>query len=152
MMLRKFMMFMLAGILAIAAVGCAVMRSTPEQAKAMVEEAVAYLNANGRDKALAELNKSDGMFVKGELYVFVYNLDAVVVAHPYIPSLVGQNLMNKPDSKGKLFRNEIMELAKTKGSGWVDYTYANPITMKEEFKTTYLQRVGDLVLCAGAYK
>ena len=128
------------------------MRGTPDQAKAMVEQAVAYLNAHGPDKTLAELNKSDGMFVKGDIYVFAYNLDAMVVAHPHIPALVGQSLLNKPDSKGKLFRNEIMELAKTKGTGWVEYTYENPVSKKEEAKTTYIQRVGDVVLCAGAYK
>lgn len=151
-MMKRFMTFLVVGILAGAGFGCAVLRGSPDQAKAMVEEAVAYLSANGPDKTLSELNKADGRFVKGDLYVFAYNLEAVIMAHPHISALVGHSLLNKPDSKGKLFRNEIMELAKTKGSGWVEYTYENPISKKQEPKTTYVQRVGDLVLCAGAYK
>lgn len=151
-MLKRFMALMLTSIFLGASVGCATIRGTPEQAKAMVEEAAAYLNAQGVDKTLAELNKSDGLFVRGDLYVFAYNLDAVVMAHPHIPALRGTSLLNQPDSKGKLFRNEIMELAKTEGSGWVEYTYVHPITKKQEPKTTYIQRVGDLVLCAGAYE
>ena len=51
------------------------------------------------------------MLVKGEIYVFAYDLDAVVVAHPIKPDLIGRRL----HSTGKLFRDEIMELAKTEG-------------------------------------
>jgi hypothetical protein len=31
-----------------------------------------------------------------------------------------------------MFRKEINELAKTKGSGWVDYIYLNPTTKMQE--------------------
>jgi cytochrome c len=43
-------------------------------------------------------------------------------------------------------------MAKAKGTGWVDYRYKNPQTGKIESKTTYLQKVGDMILCCGAYK
>jgi len=74
------------------------------------------------------------------------------MAHPVNPKLIGKNLFNETDSKGKLFRKEIVELAKTKGSGLVDYTYLNPVTKQEESKTTYIQKEGDLIICCGAYK
>ncbi len=60
--------------------------------------------------------------------------------------------MEKADSKGKLFRKEIIEKAKSEGSGWVDCFYLNPQTGKEEEKTTYLKKAGDMVICWGAYK
>lgn len=122
-----------------------------EEARSLVEKAAAFLKANGREKALMEFNKRDGKFVRGELYVFVYDLDGVMVAHPVNPGLVGKNLLNEPDSKGKLFRKKIVELARTMGSGWVDYTYLNPTSKKEEQKTTYFQKEGDLIICCGAY-
>jgi len=121
-------------------------------AKAMVEKAAAFLNENGKEKTIAEINKPDGQFVQGELYVFAYDLNAVMLAHPKNPKLIGQNLMDKPDSKGKLFRKEIIDKAKSAGSGWVDYFYLNPQTGKEEAKTTYLKKAGDMVICCGAYK
>jgi signal transduction histidine kinase len=139
------------GLLALAA-ACADRGGTPERAKAMVERAAEFMEANGRDETLAELSKSDGRFVEGDLYVFAYDLKGTVVAHPLIPSLIGQNLLGKPDSQGKLFRDEINELAKTQGSGWVEYTYVNPATGQEGPKTTYVLRSGDLVLCGGAYR
>ena len=132
--------------------GYAAQKATPEEAKKLVEQAVAYLKANGQEKALKEFNNPKSKFVKGELYVFAYDLNAVMKAHPVNPKLVGENLMNEPDSKGKLFRKEIVELAKAKGSGLVDYTYLNPVTKKEESKTTYIQKEGDLIICCGAYK
>jgi cytochrome c len=122
-----------------------------EEARSMVEEAVAFLKANGREKALAEFNKRDGKFVRGDLYIFAYDLNGVMVAHPVNPGLVGKNLLNEPDTKGKLFRRKIVDLAGAMGSGWVDYTYVNPISKKEEHKTTYFQREGDVIICCGAY-
>jgi cytochrome c len=122
------------------------------EAKALVERAAAFVVEHGREKGLTEMNKPDGQFVVGDLYVFAFTLDGAMAAQPKNPKAVGENLIDKPDSKGKLFRKEIIEKAKTEGSGWVDYFYLNPQTGKEEDKTTYLKRVGDLVICCGVYR
>ena len=151
-MFRKAIYLLLISVLAVIGVVHAAERGTPEEAKALVEEAVSYLNEHGKDQALAEFNKPESVFVKGDLYVFVYDMNGVVVAHPKNPKLIGRNLLEEPDSQGKLFRKEINDLAKTEGSGWVDYTYLNPTTKMEESKTTYFQRVGDVIVCCGAYK
>ena len=126
--------------------------SGKEDAKALVNKAAAYVKYQGKEKALAEISKPRGMFDKGELYVFAYDLNGVMLAHPKNPNLIGQNLIDVPDNDGKLFRKEIVEKANTKGSGWVDYVYLNPETKEMEHKTTYLLRVGDIILCCGAYK
>ncbi len=105
----------------------------------------------GREKAVAEISRPRGMFDKGELYVFAYDLQGVMIAHPKNPALIGQNLIGVPDSQGKLFRKEIVERAKADGAGWVDYVYLNPETNRQEHKTTYFQKVGDLILACGIY-
>jgi hypothetical protein len=51
-----------------------------------------------------------------------------------------------------MFRKEILDLAKSKGKGWVDYKFKNPESGKVEAKTTYIQLVGDVTLEAGIYK
>jgi cytochrome c len=139
---------------------------TPIEAKKLVEKAVAYVKANGEDKALKEFSNPKGKFFKDEqslfgydlnevlkddLYVFAYDLKGVLMANPAVPKLVGKNLYNEPDSKGKLFRKDIVDLANSRGSGWVDYTYINPVTKQEETKITYFQKVGNLIVCCGAY-
>jgi signal transduction histidine kinase len=126
--------------------------ASQKDAKALVEKAAAFAKASGKDAALKEISKAKGPFDKGELYVFAYDMSAVMLAHPKNPKLIGKNLMDVPDNDGKLFRKEIIEVAKTKGSGWVDYKYLNPETKKVEAKTTYVQKVGDIVLCCGTYK
>ena len=123
-----------------------------DDAKTLVKRAAAYVKYQGKEKALAEISKPKGMFDKGELYVFAYDLQGVMLAHPKNPALIGQNLIAVPDTEGKLFRKEIVEKAKSKGSGWVDYVYLNPETNKQEHKTTYFQKVGDIILCCGVYK
>ena len=123
-----------------------------KMAKAMVEEAVSFFNNQGKEKALAEFSNPKGKFVKGELYVFAYDLNATIIAHPINPKLIGKSLLEVPDADGKLFRKEIAELAKTKASGWVDYKYRNPVTNKIEDKTTLIQKVSDVIICCGIYK
>ncbi len=123
-----------------------------DDAKALVKRAAAYVKYQGKEKALAEISTPKGMFDQGELYVFAYNLQGVMLAHPKNPSLIGQNLIAVPDTEGKLFRKEIVEKAKSQGSGWVDYVYLNPETNKQEHKTTYFQKVDDIILCCGVYK
>jgi len=126
--------------------------SEKDSAKALVEEAVAYVNSQGKDRAIEEFSKPKGMFDKGELYVFAYDTQATVIAHPKNAKLIGKNLLDVPDNDGKFFRKEVVEIAKTKGSGWVDYKYMNPETKKPEQKTTFIQKVGDMIVCCGAYK
>jgi len=123
-----------------------------DDAKVLVKRAAAYVKYQGKEKALAEISTPKGMFDKGELYVFAYDLQGVMLAHPKNPALVGQNLIAAPDTEGKLFRKEIVEQAKSHGTGWVDYVYLNPETNRQEHKTTYFQRVGDIILCCGVYK
>ncbi len=126
--------------------------ASQKDAKALVDKAAAYLKANGKDAVLKEINKPKGQFDKGELYVFAYDMKAAIIAHPKNSKLVGKNLYDVPDNDGKMFRKEIVDVAKSKGTGWVDYKYLNPETKKVESKTTYVQKVDDIILCCGTYK
>lgn len=125
---------------------------TPEDAIAVVEKGVSYMKKNGKDALIAQINKKNPEFTKGEIYLFLSGIDGVVLAHPTNPKLIGKNMLVLPDADGKLFRKEIVELATTKGKGWVDYRYNNPTTGNVERKTTYIFRQGDVILQAGLYK
>lgn len=123
-----------------------------DDAKTLVKRAAAYVKYQGKENAIAEISTPKGMFDKGELYVFAYDLQGVMLAHPKNPALIGQNLIDVPDVNGKLFRKQIVEMAKSKGSGWVDYVYLDPETNKQAHKTTYFLKVGDIILCCGVYQ
>jgi cytochrome c len=123
-----------------------------EDAKAMVDKAVAYIKANGKDKAFAEFNNPSGQFVKGEFYVYAQSLDGVILAHGANKALIGQNHMEVKDGTGKYFVKESAELAKTKGSGWINYSWTNPLTKKVAPKTTYIQKMDDYWVGCGYFK
>ena len=44
------------------------------------------------------------------------------------------------------------EPAKKDGEGWVDYKWPNPTTKKVEGKSSYVKKVGDLIIGVGIYK
>ena len=125
---------------------------TADEAKAMVGKADAYMKANGKEKAFAEINNTKGMFVKDDLYVWVSDLNAKILAHGANEKLIGKSLVDLKDSDGKLFMKEIMDNAKAKGAGWSDYRWTNPVTKKVELKSTYFLKVDDMVFACGIYK
>jgi len=126
---------------------------TEKDAIAMAEKGAAFIKANGKDALIKKVAAKDPDFLQGALYVDIRDLHTgIVLAHPVNPSIVGKDLTDIPDASGKKYRREIIELAAKKGQGWVDYQYKNPTTGKIEPKTTYILRVGDVVLEAGIYK
>lgn len=122
-----------------------------EDAMQMVNDAA---TAVGKDRAaaLAEIGNAKGRFVKGEIYVFAYDMNGTMAAHPINAKLVGKNLMDVPDAGGKMFRREIIEGVSAKGSATVDYKYKNPQSGVIEDKVTYCKKAADLAVCAGYYK
>ena len=139
--------------LAIAATPARANGPTEKDAIAMVERGVALVKAKGKDEMMKKINAKDAEYVQGELYMDIRDLKTgIVLAHPYNPSIVGKDLTDVPDANGKKYRREIIELAAAKGKGWVDYQYKNPTSGKIEPKTTFIQRVDDVVLEVGIYK
>ncbi len=127
-------------------------RATPEDAQDLVKTAVAYLKKHGAEKAFKEFGNRNGPFVFKDLYIFVNSMDGKTVVHPIDPARVGMDVSQAKDPDGKLYVQERIAIAKTKGSGWQEYKYKNPETNKIEVKVSYLERVGDYILVAGAYK
>jgi signal transduction histidine kinase len=144
----------LAGILLAPALHPAAGRhGTAEEAKAMVEKAVAYLEAHGPEQAFAAFDdRSNRDFHRGELYVFVRTLDGNTIAHGANLVMIGQTDLHMADADGKPYNQEIIELARTAGSGWVHYRWPNPVGQEIEAKSTYVQRVGNYVVGAGVYE
>jgi cytochrome c len=56
------------------------------------------------------------------------------------------------DANGKTIIKDFIDLVNNKGSGWVEYSWPNPITKNVELKSSYIVKVGDILLGAGIYK
>jgi cytochrome c len=125
---------------------------TADEAQALVKKAIALYKASGRDKAFAAISDPKGDFQHKDLYVFIQDLKGNMLAHGKNPGLVGKDLSGLKDADGKLFVAEMMQVAATKGSGWVDYKWVNAQTKKIEPKSSYIERQDDLFFGAGIYK
>jgi signal transduction histidine kinase len=125
---------------------------TADEAKALVEKAASFIKENGADKAFPVFNDKKGPFVDRDLYVFVRSMDGNTVAHGANTGMIGHTSLELKDADGKLYNKEMIELAKAKGSGWVDYRWVNPVSKKIEQKSSFIERVGDYVVGAGFYK
>jgi cytochrome c len=143
----------LLGLLLCADVGWADARhGTADEAQALVKKAVAYLKEVGADKAFLAFDDQHGEFVDRDLYIFVRSMDGNTVAHGANVNMIGHTSLDLMDADGKLYNREMIDLAKTKGTGWVDYRWVNPVDKKIERKSSYIERVGEYVVGAGFYK
>ncbi len=117
-------------------------KATKEEVVSIVKEAVDYAKANGKEKALAEFSNQQGLFKRGELYIFAYDFDGNAIAHGGNLAFIGQNLINMKDPNGVMVIQELIKQAK-KGNGWLDYMWDNPQTGKVEPKVGYVMKVDD---------
>ena len=126
--------------------------ATKDEAVAMVKKAVAAIKAEGSDKAYAEISDTAGPFVDRDLYIVVYGLDGMVLAHGADAKRIGTNQIGDKDPDGKAFVKERVELAATKPSFWQSYKFMNPVTKKVEPKEMYCERLDQAVVCGGVYQ
>jgi cytochrome c len=110
------------------------------QVEALVTKAAALIDSKGKT-AFAEFRKKDSEWFHGDSYLFVYDLNANVLLNPAFPKREGTNVNGQKDAKGKLFHNEIIKTAETKGSGWVDYMFPKPGQTEPSQKWTYVKKV-----------
>jgi signal transduction histidine kinase len=134
------------------AASAAAEKGTANEATALVKKAVDYMKANGKEKAFAEFNNPKGQFIDRDLYIFVFDLNGKTLAHGTNPKLLDKNLVDLKDADGKLFIKEFIDVANAKGKGWVDYKWPNPLTKAIEPKSTYIEKVGDVLVGCGIYK
>ncbi|MHB2168238.1 cache domain-containing protein [Alsobacter sp. R-9] len=126
--------------------------ATKDEAAAMVKKAVAFVKAEGPDKAYATFTKKAPEFIDRDLYIVVYGLDGKVLAHGANEKLVGKEMIDAQDVDGKFFVKERVDLAKTNASFWQDYKFVNPVSKKIEPKQMYCERLGETAVCGGVYK
>jgi signal transduction histidine kinase len=126
-------------------------KGTKAEAEAMVAKAMAYLKANGPDKAYIEFTNGS-TFKDRDLYVIVYDLTGKNLAHGANPKLVGKDLIGLKDPDGKLLNKMLVDLAKEKGKGWSDeFKFRNPTTESLQRRIVYVERAGETFVGTGVF-
>ncbi|MDD1702425.1 MAG: cache domain-containing protein [Methanoregula sp.] len=118
-------------------------QTSNETLVAFVKEAVSYAKANGNAAAIAEFNKANGSFVRGELYIYAYDFNGTTLVHPVNPEKIGVNRLNETDAHGNYFIKDLRDAAQN-GSGFVEFYYINPVHNRTvEKKLGYVEKVDD---------
>ncbi len=115
---------------------------TPELCKAKAKAAAALLQSEG-DAALAKIKAADGefRFAGGKGYVWIHNLDGVMVMHPIKTALDGKGLLDMRDVNGVYLFVAMNEICEDNGEGWVPYAWPKPGEEKSSPKVSYVALV-----------
>ncbi|CAN5268038.1 hypothetical protein BH11PSE11_BH11PSE11_27980 [soil metagenome] len=125
-----------------------------DEAIAMVKRGTEFVRTYGRDAGIKAISDSQGQFIDRDLYLGMCDVNGKIIANGGNPRVIGVDGSKVKDVEGKFFVNEIMRVARSSGSGWVDYKWVHPITKETMTKTAYVEAVGmeDLAISCGFYK
>ena len=121
------------------------------EAVTMVKKAVSFIQEYGPAKAYREFNNRDGQFTDRDLYIVVYEMNGVVLAHGANEKMIGKNLIDLTDIDGKAFIQERLALARNHPQFWHEYKFKNPESKYIEHKSMYCERLEITIVCGGVY-
>jgi len=87
-----------------------------------VEYGVQLIESKGQ-AAFDELSKF--RFDNGAGYLYITDIDAVVIMHPVAPELLNKDCTGIRGAKGKYFGAEMKSKAQSAGMGWTTYWWPN---------------------------
>ncbi len=127
-------------------------RGTPDEAKAMLQQAVEHYTSVGRDQALKDFNTKVPPFFDRDLYVVCMGPDHIEVANGGFPQYVGTSADLLKDNNGNPLGKAIWDSASDNTVNSADYHWVNPVSGQTEPKTLFFQKVDANTVCGvGAY-
>jgi signal transduction histidine kinase len=132
--------------------------ATLEQAKDLVHRGRAALRKDGCRKTFDEITNGTAFRdpAHKELYLYVYDEKLNNLAHGGNPKLVGKNLWDMKDMKGRAMNQELLKVAK-RGGGEVEFDFLNPATGKVDPKVGWAEiedktDCGPVMIGSGVYR
>jgi single cache domain-containing protein len=104
-----------------------------------VTNAVEQIEQRGR-AAFPLFHDPKGPFIAKDAYIFVIDMKGVELVNPAFPNLEGNSLLDVTDTHGKHPIQEMLEVVKTRSSGWVDYMWPKPGESVSTQKSAYVSR------------
>lgn len=154
--MKKTALFLIIPVLLMGLVAPAWAESaTQDEVVSKCHEAAKFIRDNGIDAAIKTIGDKNGPFVWKDTYVFLMNMDGKMLAHPIKPELTQkETLVSVKDTAGKPLFVDFIELANSKGQGWVDYMWPKPGQDQPAAKSSYIYRVPgtQYFVGAGIYK
>jgi signal transduction histidine kinase len=124
---------------------------TAEEAQAMLERAVAAIEAD-QAGTLAAITAGDPQFREKDLYVFCAGEDGTTTAHGANASMVGQSLREMKDKAGEPFGERLYAAGVEGEMNTVEYMWPKPGETEPSEKVSYVTKVEGQVCGVGYYK
>ncbi len=130
-------------------------KPTPEMVISKVDQAARLLEKEGTAAFPKFMGKGSNFLFAGT-YIWINDLNGVILMHPIKDKLVGKNLTGIKDKNGKRFIAMGVQLAEEQGSGWIGYLWPKPGEKEVSPKVSYVKKVrtpdgADMVLGCGVY-
>ncbi|RQD83702.1 MAG: calcium:proton antiporter [Methanocalculus sp. MSAO_Arc2] len=96
-----------------------------EELRLYVLDAGAFADAAGKEAAIWVFGSLDGAYMKDEWYMYAYDYDCILLAHPYQPEMVGTDRFQWTDNRGL----PVIRLGRdvsAKCGGYIVYLYPKP--------------------------
>lgn len=124
--------------------------ATREECVAKTKQAAKLIEEIGLEAALQKINDQNGPFMWKDSYVFCLDETGKILAHKN-PKMIGFQARDVKDVNGKPYMREILDVANTKGEGWVSYMYSKtPGGIASEPKISYVLKIPGVNVIVGS--
>jgi cytochrome c len=103
----------------------------------LVNRAAQLLEERGRE-AFAEFRRKRSIWRYGDVYLFVVDMQGIVLFNAAHPNREGRDLLSEHDADGKQFHRTFIDVVGRFGSGWVDYMFPKPGQSLPTVKWSYV--------------
>ena len=114
---------------------------SPELIVQKVNEACELFKKEGAEAGLRALQGKGSKFVFSGTYIWVHDMDCVMVMHPIKYKMNGKSLVDYNDNNGKFFFVEMNNVVRDHGQGWVDYMWPKPGEKDVSQKVSFVKGV-----------
>lgn len=110
----------------------------------LVERGAAFGREQPGEIAFAEISNRSGLFVDSEEhYIYAYDYNGTLLAHPYLQNLIGTSLIEREDSFGMKNIRALCDTSRN-GGGFIVFVWPNPTKgNREELKLGYVLPAGE---------
>jgi cytochrome c len=114
-------------------------KATPEMVIQKVNKACELIEKEGK-AAFPKFQGKDSEFIFSGTYIWINDMNGVILMHPVKSKMVGNTSLENKDASGKRMFVEFIDVAKKKGSGWVDYMWPKPGEKTASLKVSYVKK------------
>lgn len=156
---RRSLALVGAGLFAIAMIGASnasaqVVRSTPQEAEALIQRAIAHYDEVGEAQAFEDFSNPNGDFIENDLYVIVCTMEGIYKTHAYNAALIDNDVLWDIQDVNGIFpvRRIVTSAQEDPEGGWIDYVWVNPVNEALEEKHVYVVAHAGYAFAVGYYE